>query len=209
MKPHAFFAVLAAFACVIFVSPAAAHELGKTQAVASFRDGAYEIDVVVDPDALLGALEAYGHRPISGDLPRAERDRRIAALAGVFLDRTTVMFDGRPAAPAFEYRPASAFSDLAETPSAVRLRGALPADAREFSFRYGLALGTCALNVRIGEGAVRTQWIVGAATSVPVSLVAPAPPPGRLDVGLQYFLLGFTHILPGGTDHVLFVVGIL
>ena len=197
-----------AVALVLAAIPSEAHELGKTQAVASFRDGAYEIDVLVDPDALLGTLEAYGSRSISGRLPRVERDRRIAALAGVFLDRTTVIFDGRPVSPAFEYRPASAFSDFAETPSVVRLRGALPAGAREFSFRYGLALGTYALNVRAGEGAVRTQWIVGASTSAPVPLAAPAPPPGTVEIGLQYFLLGFTHILPGGTDHVLFVAGI-
>lgn len=205
MTRQGFFAVFAFF---LLLRPAAAHELGKTQAIASFRDGAYEIDVVVDPDALLTTLEAYGDRPISANIARGERDRRIAALGGVFLARTIVAFDGRPASPAFEYRPASAFNDLGGTPSVVRLRGALPAGARDFSFRYGLALGTYALNVRIGEGAVRTQWIVGASTSAPVSLAAPKPPPGKLAVGLQYFLLGFTHILPGGTDHVLFVVGI-
>ena len=55
---------------------------------------------------------------------------------------------------------------------------------------------------------MRTQWIVGAASSEPVSLAAPAPPPGRVEVVAQYFLLGFTHILPNGFDHVLFVLGI-
>src|SRR4029450_10654069 len=41
-----------------------------------------------------------------------------------------------------------------------------------------------------------------------IALGAPAPPPGRLEVGLQYFVLGFTHILPNGFDHVLFGIGI-
>jgi len=189
-------------------SPASAHELGKTQAIATLRDGTYQIDVVVDPDALVTTLEAYGGEVRQIWLGRAARDRRIAALADVFLARTHVRFDGRQVSPAFEYRPESAFNDLAQTPSVVRLRGTIPAGAREFSFSYGLALGTYALNLRIGEGAVRTQWIVGAASSEPASLAAPAPPPGRLEVGLQYFLLGFTHILPNGFDHVLFVFGI-
>src|SRR5262249_829623 len=107
-----------------------------------------------------------------------------------------------------EYRPAAPFEDLAQTPSVIRLHGSIPAGARSFSFNYGLALGTYALNIRTGEGAVRTQWIVGAQSSEPVPLEAPAPPPGPLAVALQYFGLGFTHILPNGFDHVLFVVGI-
>jgi len=204
---------MSALLLVAVLVPAAsgAHEIGKTQATAWLHDGAYQIDVVVDPDALLTTLEAYGNRTLSRDLSRVDRDRRIAALGDVFLSRIRVMFDGHEVAPSFEYRPMSAFNDLAQTPSIVRLTGAAPADAREFSFTYGFALGTYALNVRdvrTGEGPVQTQWIVGAAASAPVSLVAPALPPGQLEVAVQYFVLGFTHILPNGVDHVLFVVGI-
>ena len=45
---------------------------------------------------------------------------------------------------------------------------------------------------------------------LPIScaLAAPLPPPTRAEIGWQYFALGFTHILPNGFDHVLFVVGI-
>src|SRR5262245_395170 len=189
-------------------APGSAHELGKTQATATLRDGACEVDISVDPDALLTTLEAYGGIVRTVRYGRTDRDRRITELADIFLSRTQVRFDGQPASPAFEYRPAPPFDDLAQTPSVIRLRGQIPAGARTFSFNYGLALGTYALNIRIDEGAVRTQWIVGAASSEPVPLGAPAPPPGKLEVGLQYFVLGFTHILPNGFDHVLFVVGI-
>ncbi len=197
-----------ALLALLCATPAAAHEIGKTQVQASLHDGSYQIDVVVDPDALLPTLEAYGQRPISRDLPRGERDARIAALAGVFLERTGVAFDGKPAPPAFAYVPSSAFNDFAQAPSKVRLTGAIPAGASDFTFTYGLALGTYALNVRIGDGPVQTQWVVGGAPAAPVSLAAPLPPPTRAEIGWQYFVLGFTHILPHGFDHVLFVVGI-
>lgn len=193
---------------LLLSATAHAHELGKTQVQAALRDGAYTIDVVVDPDALLPALEAYGQRPISRDLRRDERDRRIAALAGVFLERARVTFNGRPAAATFQYVPASAFNDFAQAPSKVRLLGAIPANASEFVFTYGLALGTYALNVRIGDSPVQTQWVVGGAPSAAVPLSAPPPPPSRAEIGWQYFALGFTHILPHGLDHVLFVIGI-
>ena len=200
-------ACVVACAC-LFALRADAHEIGKTQVQASLHDRTYQIDVVVDPDALLPTLEAYGQRAISRDLPRGERDRRIAALAGVLLERVNVSFDGRASASAFEYLPSSAFNDFAQAPSRVRLRGAVPEGAADFGFTYGLALGTYALNVRIGDGPVQTQWVVGGAPSAPVSLAAPLPPPTRADIGWQYFVLGYTHILPNGFDHVLFVVGI-
>ena len=198
----------AVIGALLFALRTDAHEIGKTQVQASLLGHDYQIEVVVDPDALLPSLEAYGQGAISRDLPRDQRDRRIAALAGVFLERVSVSFDGRPAAAAFEYLPSSAFNDFAQAPSKVRLRGAVPNGAAEFTFTYGLALGTYALNVRIGDGPVQTQWVVGGAPSAPVSLVAPLPPPTRATISWQYFVLGFTHILPHGLDHVLFVVGI-
>jgi hydrogenase/urease accessory protein HupE len=208
IEPGLFIKIIVFCIASLFALVANAHEIGKTQAQASFRDGRYDVDIVVDPDALLPALEAYGQRPISRDLPRAERDRRIAALADVFLERATVSFDGRAAAATFAYVPASAFNDLAQTPSRVRISGTIPPAAADVRFTYGLALGTYALNVHIGDGPVQTQWVVGGAPSAAVSLATPPPPPSRLEIGWQYFVLGFTHILPHGFDHVLFVVGI-
>ena len=196
------------WAALCVAVPASAHEIGKTQVQATLRDGTYQIEVVVDPDALLPTLEAYGQRTVSRDVGREERDRRIAALAGVFLERVSVSFDGRRAQSTFQYLPSSAFNDFAQAPSRVRLSGIMPRDSADFAFTYGLALGTYALNVRIGDGPVQTQWVVGGAPSAPVSLAAPLPPPTRAEIGWQYFVLGFTHILPNGFDHVLFVVGI-
>ena len=208
IRPRVVVGLVTLCVTLLLAFAASAHEIGKTQVQASLHDGSYQIDVVVDPDALLPTLEAYGQRPLSRDLPRGERDARIAALAGVFLERTGVAFDGTLAAPAFAYLPSSAFNDFAQAPSKVRLTGAIPAGASDFTFTYGLALGTYALNVRIGDGPVQTQWVVGGAPAAAVSLAAPLPPPTRAEIGWQYFVLGFTHILPNGFDHVLFVVGI-
>jgi hydrogenase/urease accessory protein HupE len=208
MQPRIFIAFIVLCSALLWAIVASAHEIGKTQVQATLHEGAYQIDVVVDPDALLPTLEAYGQRTLSRAVSREERDRRIAALADVFLERVGVSFDGRPVASAFEYRPSSAFSDFAQAPSIVRLRGPVPEGAGGFGFTYGLALGTYALNVRVGDGPVQTQWVVGGAASAPVSLASPLPPPTRAEIGWQYFILGYTHILPHGVDHVLFVVGI-
>ena len=205
-----------ALLCVAFVLAgtgwAQAHEIGKTQVSAAFPgDGTYQVDIVVDPDALLTMLEVYGGSKIStghGLLGRTERDARVVALSAVFLDRVSLVFDGQPARPRFAYRPASAFGDLAQAPSIVRLTGPVPEGTRAVTLAYGLALGSFALNVRIGDSPVQTVWLTGNEASAPISLTSPPPPATTAEIARQYFALGYTHILPKGLDHILFVVGI-
>jgi hydrogenase/urease accessory protein HupE len=198
---------LAALAAL--AAPARAHEIGKTQATATFRtDGTYQIDMTVDPDTLLTKLQVYHGGAIQAPATRVERDQRIEALAGVFLNQVAIHFDAVASRPTFRYLPSSAFDDFAQTPSTVRLTGAVPPGSRDMTFANGLALGSYALNVRIGEeGAIRTFWLEGSSPSAPISLTAPPPATWRGIAG-QYFGLGYTHILPKGLDHILFVLGI-
>jgi hydrogenase/urease accessory protein HupE len=53
-----------------------------------------------------------------------------------------------------------------------------------------------------------TEWLEGGQTSTPISPVLPNRSVNRLAIGLRYLALGFTHIVPNGLDHVLFVLGI-
>jgi hydrogenase/urease accessory protein HupE len=98
--------------------------------------------------------------------------------------------------------------DLAQAPSVVRLSGSIPPFAREATFGYGLAVGSYAMNVRIADSPVQTLWLEGPETSAEISIVAAPPPATTVEVARQYFGLGFTHILPKGIDHILFVIGI-
>jgi hydrogenase/urease accessory protein HupE len=187
----------------------AAHEIGKTQVTGTFDSAdAYRVEVVVDPDVLLTKLEVFGGTPVSRGLDRTERNKRIDALRAVFLRNASIWFDGVRDQPQFEFVPASSLNDLAQTPSVVRLTGTIPPAAHDVAFAYGLAMGSYALNVRIGASPVETLWINDTERSPAVSLVAPPLPLTRFQVARQYFALGYTHILPKGLDHILFVVGI-
>ena len=44
--------------------------------------------------------------------------------------------------------------------------------------------------------------------STPMSLVLPSHAPNRIATAFRYSALGFTHIVPNGLDHMLFVLGI-
>jgi hypothetical protein len=200
----------AALAIVLLPSNVRAHEIGKTQVtvVIDRGQGAYHVDVAVDPDALLTRLQINATGDVEAPRDRDDRDRRIAALGQSFLDSVRLKFDGQPASPRIEYRPSSALGDFAQAPSVVSLSGPLPRDARGFTLGYDLASGTFAMVVRIGDSGAQTFWLEGATDSAVVSIAAPPPPPTRFEVALRYFSLGFTHILPKGFDHILFVVGL-
>ena len=60
------------------------------------------------------------------------------------------------------------------------------------------------------EGVERAQrqWQEGGEEGLAVVLKADVVPPTRRQVSWTYWKLGFTHILPKGLDHILFVVGI-
>lgn len=105
----------------------------------------------------------------------------------VFRRRVKLEFDGVSVTPAITY---------GET---IHFTGPIPAGARDFAWTFGWTFATYSLSVAGG-----TQWIEGADRSTPALLA----PPNRLSSALGYFRLGFTHILPNGLDHMLFVLGI-
>lgn len=199
----------AALMLLAAAASADAHEIGKTQVSASFGpDGAYQLDVVVDPDALLTRLQILASGAIGPPASRQDRDRAIATLMPMFARAVRLRFDGADSDPRIEYRPVSAFSDLAQAPSAVRLTGVAPAGADAFTFSYDLASGTFALVARVRDSAAQTFWLEGGRDSQPISLAAPPPPPTTAAIARRYLTLGLTHIVPKGLDHILFVVGL-
>jgi hydrogenase/urease accessory protein HupE len=204
--------IVAVLLALVFASAGSAegHEIGKTQVSASFDQvrQTYQLDIVVDPDALLTRLQIRATGDVDRPRDREERDRWVAALSDAFLQSVRVRFDGVPSAPRFEYRASSALSDVAQAPSVVRLAGAIPAGARSVTFGYDLASGTFALVARIGDSRAQTVWLEGGLDSAALSLVAMPPALTLTEVAARYFSLGFTHILPKGLDHILFVVGL-
>ena len=59
-----------------------------------------------------------------------------------------------------------------------------------------------------GSGTAATQWLEGNERSVPVALLTRMTAVNRLATARRYLTLGFTHIVPHGLDHMLFVLGI-
>ena len=167
-----------------------AHEIGTTRVAVQFQaDQRYEIEIVTDAASLSQKLEASAG---------ADRDN-------VFRRRVKVTFDGSEARPAIAYSVDAGAAAIAT----IRLTGQIPANARHFTWTYGWTFASYALTIRsAGSDKVTTQWLEGGQSSSPLSLTAPAQDMTRVRIAWRYLTLGFTHILPFGLDHMLFVLGI-
>jgi hypothetical protein len=91
----------------------------------------------------------------------------------------------------------------------IVLTGPIPPGAQRFAWSYGWTFASYALTVR-GDPSkpAATEWLEGGQTSRPFELTSPKGPAARLATAWRYLALGFTHIVPRGLDHMLFVLGI-
>jgi len=91
----------------------------------------------------------------------------------------------------------------------IRFTGDVPAGARQCRVTYGLVLGSYALTLVSPAGQRSTPiWIAGGQPSPALDLRAGFVDPPWWTTAFEYASLGFTHILPKGLDHILFVVGL-
>jgi hypothetical protein len=101
----------------------------------------------------------------------------------------------------------------------LSLNGRLPTGTRSVSFQFPAEMGAVALSVMRPDAEPAVLVANPGAASVPLPLTSPGstafqsnsvpvPEPSHWLVVRQYILLGFEHILPEGTDHILFVLGL-
>ncbi len=140
-----------------------------------------------------------------------ELEAKVGALIAGAINGAQIAFDGTAVKPAVTLvLPEGGTSAVPEAPElTLRLTGEVPAGAKAFTWRNAGAPGAYMLTIRTeGDEKAARQWLEGAAESQPFVLKAEIVPMTRGDVVRTYLELGFTHILPKGTDHILFVLGI-
>jgi len=201
-------AALVVAAALALAGAARAHELGAGRVeVFLSRDGGFRVDLQLDPDLTLQRLQLAAGEPLTPGL--ADEPLRTALLAkrDALLATAAVSVAGAAQPTSFEYVRAPVAAN-GRREAIVRLAGRLPANATDLQLSWSLPASRYALVVhREGEtGDLETHWVEPGEAGPPLRRAAAAP--SRLAVARQYVALGFTHILPGGLDHVLFVLGI-
>lgn len=163
---------------------------------------------------LLLRLETFAGGSVPANLTPAQRDARLAQLTDVFRDRIVLFVDAHEVrATRVEYvAPAgdqgSGTGDQGNALARFHLTGTMPRDATRLRWLYGLVGDRYPIEIKQPDGSSTIEWIDGTNWSDVIDLSKSFTRPTRLEIGRQYLWLGYTHILPKGLDHILFVLGI-
>jgi hydrogenase/urease accessory protein HupE len=206
---------------LLAVSPAMAHTLRPAIATVAFHEGGrVELAIETNLEAMLAGIGPQ--HADTRDAPNAQAYDRLRTLPPADLAAEFSSFapgllavirpdvDGRPLDLVLDGVDVPEVGDLAlARKTVVRLHGQLPSGAATFRWTWPSAYGNCALRLQVGDGpVVRSHWLTDGATSPPFALDATLLPRPVGSVVVDYLVLGFTHILPLGADHILFVLGL-
>jgi len=181
-----------------------AHEMGSTRVAIWISADRYRVEIVTDAQALADKLAAAS-REAPGAVQGAPEERGFEER---LRERVTLAFDGVPGDPAVSYAVAPATPDIASVVT-IELTGPLPDGAQTLEWTYGWTYAAYSLTVhRPNHVQPSVSWLNGGESSAPIVVSGQAPSDSRFQVAVRYLRLGFTHIVPYGLDHVLFVIGI-
>jgi len=212
--------ILAACSLSFLATAASAHEIRPAIVTAEFSEsGRYQIQIVANIEVLLAGIgpehddtrdapEARAYSELR-TLEASALEARFRTFAPRWLYGIEIAFDGVRSQPNLDRLDIPAPGNTAlPRRTTLYLTGTSALGTPAFTWRYAPAFGSSVLRVqRADSDEMASYWLKDGARSEPIPVTgAPARP--FLDVFNQYLVLGFTHILPFGLDHILFVLGL-
>lgn len=190
--------------------PVCAHEIGTTRVSVLFHEGrTYDVEIVTDATALVEKLEASSGSSLPANTGSDRLQSLLTTFDEKFRHRVKLAFDASEVRPAITYSVEPPIDSASAAAATIRFTGQIPPGARQFTWTLGWTFATYAMTVRgSASDHPATQWLEGGQSSAPFALTSPPPYVTRLGTAWRYLTLGFTHILPNGLDHMLFVLGI-
>jgi hydrogenase/urease accessory protein HupE len=208
-------------AIVCLASLAHAHKLRPAIVNATLQeDGGYRFVIQTNMEAILAGIGPQHQDTANAPqartydtlrkLPPAELEVRIREFGARFLEGVTLTVDGVRTEPKLDLVRVPEVGDVAtDRVSTLTLTGMLPAGSSTLTWRYSADYGDNVLRItREHDAEVRSQWLAAGEESHVFSLNAETAALSRGEVAWRYLLLGYTHIVPKGLDHILFVLGI-
>ncbi len=206
--------------CLLAV-PAAAHEIRPAIVDVHLQaDGTYQVSLQVNMEALLaGVSPAHSDTDESPNAARyndlrallaSELEARIRTFWPQYRDGVRLEFDGVRDVPELAAVDISDPGDLARARlTTLQITGGIPPGAKTLRWTYAPQYGGSVLRLhRAGESEIVAGWVREGESSAAYPLAGAVARATRTEVFAQYLVLGFTHILPKGLDHMLFVLGL-
>jgi hydrogenase/urease accessory protein HupE len=198
--------------CLLIATSLHAHEMGGTSITLNVAaDQTYRVDIETDAASLLEKLEnAAGMEAVPTAV--AAMQERLRNLDQVFRRHVSLsLYQNKvedTLVPEIRYAVHPPTDPQQPARANIQLSGSVPSSARSLIWAYAWTFTPYAFTVKRADNPGRTSWLEGGQSSEPITLTQPDRGPGRMRIAWRYARLGFTHIVPGGLDHVLFVLGI-
>lgn len=153
------------------------------------------------------AAEAASYKALRA-LPPEQLNARFGATASIWRDHPALTVGGRAVVLSVERIDIGPVGDTTLARRTVlHLTGPTPAGASSLIWTQPRSHGDAIVRVRLaGQDMIEGGWIKAGEASKAIPLQAAAT--SKLRMMLDYALIGFTHILPKGLDHILFVLGL-
>jgi len=220
---------LAGLLSLIFSARCGAHALSLAQADAQFgSNGEFAVSIDFDVVAFMAGVEPSALRESQVQALSVEPSERFEATIAAVRERLQKEFkvltqDGTeipadrielPPGDVLKRAILDSVTQRAQPSNFVgELRGGLPSSAKEVRLQFPAVMGAVAVKMnmpgREAFAALQLPGEIGPPYEVgEIRQAVPTPPMSRGQVLSRYLVLGFTHILPKGTDHILFVLGL-
>ncbi|MFK7902895.1 MAG: HupE/UreJ family protein [Nitratireductor sp.] len=224
-RAHSFTIIVALCAVLIAfmnVGKSHAHEIQPSIAdLKLISENRYQIEIQTNVEALLAKIGPEHDDTEQSDNAKAYNDLRASApqkvldvfegFKGGLLNDVMLSFDGKRAALKSVRLEVPEIGDIAlPRDSLLVFEGDVPAGAKNFEWQWPEAYGASV--IRLNEPGIAKDdgyaaYLKEGAKSDSIALVNAAPQTMWQTI-VSYVEIGFTHIIPKGLDHILFVVGL-
>jgi hypothetical protein len=205
---------------MLLTTTAWAHEIRPAVVTVTFEAPRFEVDISTNLEALLAGISPK--HSDTNESPNAKRydelrtlppedlAARAQAIGPDLVKGLGINFDGERVEPRLVKVDVPPVGDIKLARiSVLHLQGTLPKGAREFRWSYPKEFGDNVLKLReAGREEVSSVWLKNGEWSDPYVFGQGIRQRSAMEVAEQYTMLGFTHILPKGLDHILFVLGL-
>lgn len=201
------------------LSEAVAHEVAPAIVTLKLEgDRKYALVLKANIEALLAKIgsehEDTGDAPTAAlyntlrQLPPSQLEPRFRDFAADFLPGIGLAFGGKAINPTIDTVDIPPIGDVAlARESTVMLSGTVPVDAENLTWAYPQSYGASVLRIERKDQELQAQFFAAGAKSEPIALGI-VEQRSWWEKAIDYGVVGFTHILPKGLDHILFVLGL-
>lgn len=211
--------VIAAFVLALTFANANAHEVRPAIFTLDIaKDRTFSLTASLNIEALLAQIGGEHDDTDSSpnktkydelrNAPALALEEKLRGFAPQWLSTMGLTFGNVPAAMDVKSMSISDVGDISLSRiSEIVLVGNIPSGANNLKWAYPSIYGSAILRINRPSGEAFSQWF-SAGTASEEMAIYNQPPRSQWQKFYDYVVVGFTHILPKGLDHILFVLGL-